>query len=112
MAIGVVSNGWLTLVGAPSSLARLMEFSEEMNQAPKAVADTNGAVHTEYMPSFDIDRVLGDSALLDTQIPSKATIISPSTVCPHHIEIPRTTPKLYTIVVRKAIHHQIAYVIR
>jgi hypothetical protein len=77
VAIGVVSNGWLTLMGAPSSLSRLMEFSEEMDQAPKTQTDTDGAVHTEYMPRFDVHKVLGDSPLLDTPITSKARIISP-----------------------------------
>lgn len=48
-----------------------------MDQAPKTQADTDGAVHTEYMPRFDVDKVLGDSPLLDTPITSKARIISP-----------------------------------
>lgn len=83
IAIGVVSNGWLTLLGAPSSMARLMKFSKELEQAPKMKTDTNGAVHTEYMPKFDMDRVLGDSSLLDTPITSKARIISPASCKPY-----------------------------
>ncbi len=78
-----MSAGWLTLMGAPSSIAALMEFSKELEQAPKVKADTNGAVHTEYMPKFDIDMVLGDSPLLDTPITSKARIISPSSCKPY-----------------------------
>lgn len=54
-----------------------MEFSEEMDRAPKTRTDTDGAVHTEYMPRFDIEKVLGDSPLLDTPITSKARIVSP-----------------------------------
>ena len=64
-------------MGAPSSLSRLMEFSKEIDQAPKTQTDTDGAVHTEYMPRFNVDRVLGDSSLLNTPITSKARMISP-----------------------------------
>ncbi|KAK2758595.1 Type I Iterative PKS [Arachnomyces sp. PD_36] len=77
IAIGVISDDWLTLSGAPSSLSRLMEFSEEMNQAPKTQTETDGVGHTQYMPKFDVDMVLGDSPVLDTPITSKARIISP-----------------------------------
>ena len=77
VAIGVLSSGWLTLMGAPSSVARLMQFSKELEQAPQVKTDTNGAVHTEYMPRFDIEGVLGGSSLLDTPITSKARMISP-----------------------------------
>jgi len=64
-------------MGAPSSLSRLMEFSEEMDKASKTQTETDGAVHTTYMPRFDVDKVLGNSPLLDTPITSKAKIISP-----------------------------------
>jgi hypothetical protein len=77
VAIGVASNGWITLMGAPSSLARLMEFSKELNDAPKMKTDTNGPVHTWFMPTFNIEKVLGTSPLLDTPITSKSRIISP-----------------------------------
>lgn len=55
-----------------------MEFSKELDQAPKIPTDTDGAVHTDYIPRFDIDKVLGNSPLLDTPITSKARIISPA----------------------------------
>lgn len=73
-------------MGAPSTLARLMKFSRELEEAPKVQTDTNGAVHTEYMPRFDMDTVLGKSALLDTPITSKARIVSPASCKPYHSE--------------------------
>ena len=70
-------------MGAPSTLARLMKFSKELEDAPKAKTDTNGAVHTEYMPKFDIERVLGKSRLLNIPITSKARILSPASCKPY-----------------------------
>ena len=70
-------------MGAPSTLARLMKFSKELEEAPKVKTDTNGAVHTEYMPKFDLDTVLGKSPLLDNPITPKARIISPASCKPY-----------------------------
>ena len=70
-------------MGAPSTLARLMKFSKELEEAPKANADTNGAVHTKYMPTFDVEKVLGTSSLLDVPITSKARMVSPSSCKPY-----------------------------
>ncbi|PVH97121.1 putative polyketide synthase [Periconia macrospinosa] len=78
IAIAVVSTGWLTLIGAPSSLRRLMEFSKELEDAPKMKTETNGAVHTQYMPTYDLEKVLGNSPLLELPITSKARIHSPA----------------------------------
>ncbi|KAF2639737.1 ketoacyl-synt-domain-containing protein [Massarina eburnea CBS 473.64] len=83
IAVAVVSSGWLTLMGAPSSLGRLMEFSKELEDAPKMKTETNGAVHTEFMPTYDLDKVLGNSPLLDTPITSKARIHSPASCTPY-----------------------------
>ena len=55
-----------------------MQFSKELDDAPKTKTDTNGAVHTGYMPRFDVERVLGDSPVLNTPITSKARMISPA----------------------------------
>ena len=60
-----------------------MEFSKELEEAPKVKTDTNGAVHTEYMPKFDLETVLGESPLLETPITSKARIISPASCKPY-----------------------------
>jgi iterative type I PKS product template protein len=90
IAIAVVSTAWLTLIGAPSSLGRLMEFSKELEEAPKMKTDTNGAVHTEYMPTFDIETILGDSPLLDRPITSKARMLSPASCNPYTHETLRS----------------------
>ncbi|KAF1954279.1 hypothetical protein CC80DRAFT_595084 [Byssothecium circinans] len=59
IANGVSSNSWLTLM------------------------DTNGRVHTQYIPAFDIGKVLGHSPLLDIPIMPKARIVSPAS-CKHY----------------------------
>ena len=61
----------------------LMEWSEDLSQAPKTRCDTNGPVHTKFMPSFDIDKVLGGSHLLNTAITSKRRILSPGSCLPY-----------------------------
>lgn len=55
-----------------------MEYSQELSECPKIETDTKAA-HTPYLPSIDVDAVLGKSSLLDTPISSKARILSPST---------------------------------
>ncbi|KAF2878225.1 PKS16 protein [Massariosphaeria phaeospora] len=83
IAIGVISAGWLTLIGAPSSLGRLMKFSKDLDEAPKMKTNTNGVVHTPYIPIFDLDTALGSSPLLDLPITSKARILSPASCKPY-----------------------------
>ena len=74
MAIGVEASNWLTLFGPPSSLQRLWSWSTVLDRAAKIKTDTNGAIHTEYMPTIDIEEVLDGSAILDTPLSSKAKI--------------------------------------
>jgi hypothetical protein len=59
-----------------------MEFSKELNESPKIETDTKAA-HTPYIPTIDVEAVLGDSPLLDTPITSKARILSPSSCKPY-----------------------------
>ncbi|KAI4250705.1 MAG: hypothetical protein LQ352_005291, partial [Teloschistes flavicans] len=74
LAIGVISSDWLTLIGPPSSLTRLWSWSPELDSAAKVSTDTNGPIHTSHMPTIDIGKVLGNSAILETPITSKARI--------------------------------------
>ena len=74
MAIGVEAGDWLTLVGPPSSLRRLWSWSTVLDRAAKTKTDTNGAIHTEYMPMIDAEEVLDGSAILDIPLSSKARI--------------------------------------
>ena len=74
MAIGVEATDWLTLFGPPSSLRRLWSWSTVLDRAAKIKTDTNGAIHTEYMPTIDVEEVLDGSAILDTPLSSKAKI--------------------------------------
>lgn len=78
-----MSKGWLTLIGPPSTFPRLWAWSPELDQAPKVKTDTNGPIHTTHMPGIDLEKVLGDSPLLDTPITFKARIISPGSCKPY-----------------------------
>ena len=74
VAVGIEAKDWLTLVSAPSSLRRLWSWSTELDRAAKIKTDTNGAIHTEYIPTIDVEEVLGGSAILDTPLSSKAVV--------------------------------------
>ncbi|KAL8696326.1 MAG: hypothetical protein Q9224_002852, partial [Gallowayella concinna] len=74
LAIGVIASDWLTLVGPPSSLSRLWSWSPDLDSAVKVPTDTNGPIHTSHMPTIDINKVLGDSPILNTPITSKTRI--------------------------------------
>ena len=75
LAIGVVASDWLTLIGPPSSLKRLWNWSPELDKATKIPTDTSGPIHTTHIPPIDINRVLGNSSVLDLHISSKARIM-------------------------------------
>lgn len=83
VAIAVVSSNWLTLTGAPSSLASLMEFSKALDEVPKIDTLESKGGHMEFLPPVDIDTLLGDSPLLATPITSKARILSPASCKPY-----------------------------
>ena len=45
-----------------------------LDRAAKTKTDTNGAIHTEHMPTIDAEEVLDGSAILDIPLSSKARI--------------------------------------
>lgn len=79
ISIGVVSEGWLTLVGTPSSFARLAAWSPEIRDAPHIPTDVGGPSHTPFMPIPDVSEMVGSSPVLDCPIDwSKAIMSDPS----------------------------------
>lgn len=78
LVIGIVSRDWITIMGAPSSMSRLWEYSPELDRAAKIRTDSPGPLHNPYMPGLDLEKVIGSSTLLNIPLSSKARIISPS----------------------------------
>lgn len=76
ISIGVVSEGWVTLIGTPSSFSRLAASSPEINNAPHIPTDVGGPSHTHYMPIPNIDEMVGSSAILDRTIDWSKIIMS------------------------------------
>ncbi|EKG09635.1 Beta-ketoacyl synthase [Macrophomina phaseolina MS6] len=68
VAIGIVAQNWLSLFGAPSSLARLRDWSPEIRSLPHLTTYGSGCVHTKYMPKIDAAKVLADSPILQFPI--------------------------------------------
>ncbi|KAI4860812.1 putative polyketide synthase [Hypoxylon rubiginosum] len=78
VSVGVISKGWITLVGAPSSLARLSSWSPELGSAAHVKTDAGGPIHSKNMPRIDIETVLGDSLIRALPLDwSKARMYSP-----------------------------------
>lgn len=78
IAISIVSQGWLTLTGAPSSLALLNDFSAIIRKAPQMPTDLGGPAHTDFLPQIDVERVLGRSSLLAQKLDwNKVRMASP-----------------------------------
>ena len=69
----------MTLVGPPSSLARLESWSPDIRDAPHLETDVSGPVHSPWEPKIDLAKVLENSELLHHPIDlSKARMISPA----------------------------------
>ncbi|EOA91583.1 uncharacterized protein SETTUDRAFT_152662 [Exserohilum turcica Et28A] len=68
IGIGVVSEGWVTLIGTPSSFSRLAAASPEIYNAPHIPTDVGGPSHTHHMPIPNVYEMVGTSPLLDRTI--------------------------------------------
>ncbi|KAI1781137.1 putative polyketide synthase [Hypoxylon cercidicola] len=55
VSVGVISKGWITIVGAPSSLARLASWSPELGITAHVKTDAGGPIHSKNMPRIDIE---------------------------------------------------------
>jgi iterative type I PKS product template protein len=76
ISVGVVSDGWVTLIGTPSSFARLVASSPEINNAPHIPTDVGGPSHTDSMPIPDIQEMVGKSTILNRTIDWSKVIMS------------------------------------
>ena len=83
--VSVVAKGWLTLMGPPTTAESLWAWSPDLSQAPRINIDLGGLVHGEHLPELDLERVIGNSPLLDTPITPKARMLSPFTCEPYEV---------------------------
>ncbi|KAK8017980.1 polyketide synthase [Apiospora marii] len=85
VAIGVVSRSWVSLVGPPTSLRRLAEFSPEIGQSPHIPADVGAPAHAPYMLGVDAEEAVaavGYSSTLDRPLDwGKVTMVASSGDC-------------------------------
>lgn len=83
IAVGVVSKGFVTLFGPPSTQARLQTWpgAKVLQDAPRIDTDADGCVHTPYLPELDIDAILSECSSEFLQWPldlkHKARMASP-----------------------------------
>lgn len=78
IAIGVTAQSWLTLIGPPSSLARLAAWSPELGEASCLETDVPGPIHSRCLPTIDTSKVVGVSPLMHSKIDrARARMYSP-----------------------------------
>jgi 3-oxoacyl-(acyl-carrier-protein) synthase len=84
VAVGVVSDSWLTLVGAPSSLERLAGWSPEIGAGPSLETSIPGPIHSRCLPAMDASKIVGSSPIakhpIDTGAARKAHLYSPGSL--------------------------------
>ena len=80
--IGVASKTWNTIFGPPSTLDKLWIHSPQLGLAPKLKLNAYSAVHAAHLPMLDMDRIVGESAMLMTPLTKKVRIVSSSTCAP------------------------------
>ncbi|MCJ1396229.1 hypothetical protein MMC18_009118 [Xylographa bjoerkii] len=80
--LGVVSRTWTTIFGPPSVLAQLWSWSSELALAPKLNLAAHTAVHAAHMPLPDLEKIVGNSSMLDVPFSTNVSIISTSTCKP------------------------------
>ncbi|KAL7793749.1 putative polyketide synthase [Trichoderma ceciliae] len=79
ISIGVVSENWTTLIGAPSSLKRLSSWSPEIESASHTKTDIGALIHCNMLPPIDIEKILASFPWRDKPLDwTKARMVSPS----------------------------------
>ncbi|KAL7943594.1 polyketide synthase [Trichoderma barbatum] len=79
ISIGVVSEKWTTIIGAPSTLTRLSTWSPEIESASHAKTDIGALIHSNVLPPIDVEKILASFSWRERVLDwTKATMISPS----------------------------------
>ncbi|KAF3067794.1 Conidial yellow pigment biosynthesis polyketide synthase [Trichoderma lentiforme] len=79
ISVGVVSEKWTTIIGAPSSLTRLASWSSEIELASHAKTDIGALIHSNVLPPLDVEKILAPFSWRDRVLDwTKARLISPA----------------------------------
>ncbi|PNP56850.1 hypothetical protein THARTR1_03085 [Trichoderma harzianum] len=79
ISIGVISEKWTTIIGAPSSLTRLSSWSSEIELASHAKTDIGALIHSKVLPPIDLEKILAPFSWRDRVLDwTKARMISPA----------------------------------
>ncbi|KAH6851182.1 hypothetical protein B0I37DRAFT_429706 [Chaetomium sp. MPI-CAGE-AT-0009] len=107
ITIGVIAQGWLTLIGPPSSMAELTAWSPVIQAAAGIKTDVDGPMHSCWSPKVDAARIVGNSALLQQPLnPAKARMLSPAGSCAKydHANLASLLEEIVDDVAHKPLH--------
>lgn len=80
--IGVQASTWATVFAPPATLERLLESERCFSQALTSRLPSAMAVHAAHLPALDVDRIVGNSSLLDA-LTRSGSLFSSSTCEPY-----------------------------
>lgn len=81
--VAVTSRTWTTIFGPPTTLAQLWKECPQLGLAPKLKLIAGGAVHAAHLPPFNVERILGQSNLLNAAPRRNTHCVSSSTCQPY-----------------------------
>ncbi|KAI6708188.1 polyketide synthase [Diplocarpon mali] len=81
--LSVVSEGWATASGPPSTLQELFAYSDVLSNAPKLRLPFGAAAHAPHLPPLDMEALLDASGISSEPIASRSQLISTSTARPY-----------------------------
>ena len=81
--VAVTSRTWVTLFGPPSTFTKLWQECPQLGLAPKLKLLAGGSVHAANLPSLNVERILGESTLLDVAPRRNTCCVSSSTCRPY-----------------------------
>lgn len=75
-------QGWSTIFGPPSTLAKLYSYSQLLSDAPQLKLRAYGAVHAPHLPIPELDPIIGNSPVLSRSLKPRFLILSSSSCVP------------------------------
>ncbi|KAK3297920.1 beta-ketoacyl synthase [Chaetomium fimeti] len=107
ITIGVIAQGWLTLIGPPSSMDQLTSWSPVIQAAAGIKTDVDGPMHSCWSPKVDAAGIVGNSTLLQQPLnPAKARMLSPAGSCARydHSTLASLLEEIVDDVAHKPLH--------
>ncbi|KAK2626257.1 hypothetical protein QTJ16_004519 [Diplocarpon rosae] len=81
--LSVISDGWATASGPPSTLQELFAYSDVLSSAPKLRLPFGAAAHAPHLPPLDMEALLDASGISSELVISRSRLISTSTARPY-----------------------------